>query len=105
MKRVARRLALSIGLLGLPLIGAQPVTAQTAPQQNATVTITDSGMAPATVTIAAGGSITWVSQSFKVHTATSLAGTQLSFDTGGLGPAQSSTVPFAAPGVYPYTSS
>ncbi|HLY66010.1 MAG TPA: hypothetical protein VKU60_10800, partial [Chloroflexota bacterium] len=73
--------------------------------QGATVTMSDSGFSPATVAIAVGGSVTWKNQGNNVHTATSVPGVNPSFDTGGIGPGQSSAEAFTTAGSYYYSSS
>jgi len=92
----------------LPTSQASPTPSTTAPPstgagQQLTVTITDSGISPATATIPAGGTVIWLNQGFHIHTATSPPGTQ-SFDTGGLATGQASIITFPAPGRYTYTS-
>jgi plastocyanin len=70
-----------------------------------TVTITDAGITPTSVSVAQGGTVTWVNNGKVVHTATSTGGgNPLPFDTGGLGPGQSGSLVFNAPGTYTYTS-
>jgi plastocyanin len=91
--------AVIFGMLGGPNL----VTAATTPQ-GATVTISDTGFSPAAVTIAPGGTVTWKNQGSNVHTATSVPGINPSFDTGGIGPGQASSVTFTTPGSYYYTS-
>jgi len=78
--------------------------------QNATVTITDTGMTPDPVNILFGGSVTWTNAGKNVHTATAQALPNAvlptGFDTGGLGAGQSNTITFSnQPGTYTYTSS
>ncbi|HVA24339.1 MAG TPA: hypothetical protein VMW62_08100 [Chloroflexota bacterium] len=68
------------------------------------VSITDAGISPASVTIAVGGGVTWTNNGNQVHTATSTGAVPLAFDSGGLGPGQSSQVTFPLPGTYTFTS-
>ena len=83
---------------------AAPAPPAGSPQQGVTVTITDKGVSPASATVSLGGSVTWINQSSaQVHTATTTGG-PVPFDTGGLGPGQSSTLTFATPGTYTYSS-
>ncbi|MBV8086967.1 MAG: hypothetical protein JO247_19340, partial [Chloroflexi bacterium] len=93
--------ALLAALFGLP---SSPALADTPPPSNTSVTMSDTGFTPTTVTIAPSGSVTWINQGTNVHTATSIGGSTLPFDTAGVGPGQSVTIPFAKPGTYYYTS-
>lgn len=89
--------------------------------QNATVSISESGFSPAQVTIVAGGSVNFVNHGSNVHTAVSgaiqpgppvlvgnsgpvLSSTPLPFDTGGLGPGESKLIVFPTIGTYTYSS-
>jgi plastocyanin len=88
-----------------PGVAPAPAAPAGSSQSNAVVTITDKGVTPDTVTVALGGSVTWVNQSSaQVHTATTNGTTPVPFDTGGLGPGQSGTLSFATPGTYTYNS-
>lgn len=71
------------------------------PTSGVTVTITDSGYVPATVTIPPGTQVNWVNRGSKVHAATS---DQPLFDTGGLGPNQWNFFTFTGVGTYTYHS-
>ncbi len=74
-------------------------------QQNATVTITDSGFSTGNVNLAIGGTVTWTNQGTNVHTATTTGGgNPVPVDTGGLSSGQSSSLTFTAPGTYSFTS-
>jgi plastocyanin len=90
--------------LGVAFVPSAALAAGTPPPQNATVSITDSGYSPATVSIAAGGTITWVNNGGNVHTASPAPGVTLNFDSGGLGPGQSFSFIFSTPGIYNVTS-
>ncbi len=74
------------------------------PQPSAAVTISDTGPTPRTVSIVAGGSVSWTNAGSGVHTATALPGILLAFDTGGLGHGQAFSASFGVPGTYNYTS-
>jgi len=74
------------------------------PQPSAAVTISDTGPTPRTVSIVAGGSVSWTNAGNGVHTATALPGILLAFDTGGLGHGQAFSASFGVPGTYNYTS-
>src|SRR5581483_7874359 len=71
-----------------------------------TVHVTDTGFDPPTITVALGGSVTWINDGLLVHTAkTTGGGNPAPFDTGGLASALSASFTFASPGTYTYTSS
>lgn len=81
-----------------------PATATAAakrPAAHVTVTISDFTFRPATVTVAAGGSVTWRNRDASPHTATGSNG----FDTGSLGKNQSKTVIFRKKGRHAYVCS
>jgi plastocyanin len=90
-----------------PAAPAAPAAAPAAGsvQGSATITITDTGISPASVTLAAGGTVTFINNGTQVHTGTSLGGAQQPFDTGGLGAGQTNSVILSALGNYSYTSS
>lgn len=82
---------------------ATPTTAVTpeptqAPE-NASVTIRDFEFDPGTVTIRAGGTVTWTNQGPSVHTATADDG---AFDSGNLNRGDSFSHAFDEPGTYSY---
>ena len=91
-------------LIALGLAAVPAYAAGDAPVQNATVTITDTGFNPASVTIVAGGGVTWVNNGFNVHTISPVFGSNLGFDSGGITPSQSFGFTFATPGTYNYNS-
>jgi plastocyanin len=97
--RIVTTLAVAAAVLGVPAA----VEADSA-SQNATVTMTDTGFSPVTVTIGAGGSVTWKNQGNSAHTATTVGGAPSTFNTAGIGTGQSATLGFAVPGQYYYTS-
>ena len=74
------------------------------PPAAAAVSMGDAGYNPSGVTIVAGGTVSWTNQGQLVHTATSIGGAPLPFDTGGLGPGETYAVGFTVPGIYYYTS-
>ncbi len=93
-------------------VGAVPsvVRADTAPsvtpvtiQQNATITITDTGFSPTSVAITRGGTVTWINKGNSVHTASSQSAPAV-FDTGGLANGQSWSTQLIVPGTYLYHS-
>jgi plastocyanin len=99
--------------LSLALIAAAVPTANAqTPPQNATVSISDSGFSPASLTVPVGATITWTNQGTGVHTATSTPAqtstgkisTPAPFDSGGLGPGQNFSISLGTPGTYIYTS-
>ncbi len=101
MTRAAVALAACLPAL---LTGALPAAAQTAAQQNATITITDTGYNPRAVTILLNGAVSFVNNGGNVHTATSLGGAPVPFDTGGLSQGQTTAFNFGLPGTYNFDS-
>lgn len=97
------RLALALAL-GLPLLAVAPATTAAAAPAVANVTISDAGFSPASVTVALGGTVIWRNQGADAHTVTTQGQAPLPFDTGGIGPGNSSSLSFQAPGTYYYTS-
>src|SRR5690349_18334929 len=91
-------LALVVGLACLPTF------ADSTPPASATITVTDAGFQPSAVVIQPSGTVTWVNQSVHVHTATSVGGATMPFNTGGIQNGQSVTEAFGVPGPYYYTS-
>ena len=74
------------------------------PAASPSVTISDSGMSPRGITVGAGDSVMWTNAGNNVHTATSVRGTVLTFDTGGLSHGQAASSTFGVPGTYSYAS-
>ena len=75
------------------------------PPQSVTVHITSAGMDQPSVTLAMGGSVTFINDDVVPHTATSTGGgNPIPFDTGGIGPGLSASFGFTAQGTYTYTS-
>src|SRR5579884_802326 len=68
-----------------------------------TVTITDSGFTPTTLSVAPNTTITFINKGNQVHSATD-TGKNPVFDTGGIGPGQTGTVFIQQPGTYSYAS-
>jgi plastocyanin len=95
------------GQIGTPV--ATPVAAtQTsapgeAPDEEASkmnsIEIKDYAFTPATLTVAAGTTVTWTNSDAVPHTATASDGT---FDSGNLNPGQSFSFTFPTPGSFPY---
>lgn len=79
---------------------ATVVTPTVAPQ-TASVRMSDYAFSPASVTIRAGGMVTWTDQGAAPHTATRTGAG--AFDTGVIGPGGSATRTFPAAGSYAYT--
>jgi plastocyanin len=79
--------------------GAQSGGTTPAPPARASVTIRDGSFGPASVTIAAGGSVTFRNGDDREHTAT---GRGAGFDTGALAPGAASTKRFSAAGTFAY---
>ncbi len=99
------------GAVPSPALTASPtpvLPGQTSPVASASVTITDTIFQPAIVSLYLNGTVTWTNNGTAVHTATSTSDTNSAnlppFDTGGLGPGQSSSLMFSTPGTYVYYS-
>jgi plastocyanin len=103
MTRIHRS-AIAAVLLALGLASVPAYAAGDAAVRNATVSITDSGFNPASVTIVAGGGVTWVNNGSNVHTVSPVLGSNLGFDSGGITPSESFGFTFATPGAYNYSS-
>ena len=67
-----------------------------------TIVIKNYEYLPGNCQVAAGTTLTFVNQDTVQHTATSLAGAPVAFDTGNINPNKSATVTFKTAGVYPY---
>lgn len=76
---------------------------QSAMADDATVKMTDQGFDPPTLSIQRGGTVTWVNNGSKVHSATSKTAA-VPFDIGGVGPGQAVSLNFTMAGTYAYTS-
>jgi plastocyanin len=72
---------------------------------NATVTITDQGITPATASVVLGGSVTFLNWGLNVHAA-AIQGTSTfqGFDTGGLATGRGATFTMSQAGTFSYTS-
>jgi plastocyanin len=70
------------------------------PSNAGSVTVTDSAITPASVTILAGGSVVWTNRGSRLH---KIVSSRAAFDAFELTPAHSHRVLFSSPGVYPYT--
>ncbi|HEX6511366.1 MAG TPA: hypothetical protein VF157_03640 [Chloroflexota bacterium] len=101
MNKLWIRIAAAVPLF---LLATVPATADSPPPSAATVVMTDLDYQPRAITIAPGGMITWNNQGSSVHSAVSLGGAPLPFNTGGVGPGQSTILGFWQPGAYYYTS-
>jgi plastocyanin len=87
---------------------AAPASTPTA-ATSVTVNATDAGFSPATVTVKAGGTVTWVGTGQQVHSVTGVPGVVpigpgANLTTGGFGPGQSTSLTFTTPGTYTYSS-
>jgi plastocyanin len=86
-----------------PTATATPILA--GPAQSAQVQITRQGMNPPSVTIALGGSVSWINMDNLTHTVTTTGGgSPQPFDSGGLGAGLNTSFTFGIPGTYTYTS-
>jgi len=99
-KSLQLTLALAVALPITLLAGQSPVAAL---DQNATVSITDSGFDPDSVTVLRGGTVFWTNNGTHVHTATGLLG-PVAFDTGGISKGQTFSINFPMAGGYKYKS-
>ncbi len=72
--------------------------------QSATVNIASFAFAPDTITLKAGGSVTWINRDKAPHTAENTAeeGPPERFDTGRLTRGQQKRITFVRPGTYTY---
>jgi amicyanin len=93
----ARRGGLALLLAGLVLFLLGSIELARAATQ--TVTISDFAFSPATVTIAAGDTVTWTNTDPVVHTATSTSG---AFDSGDIAQGDTFSFTFTTPGTYDY---
>jgi plastocyanin len=93
----ARRGALALLLAGLVLFLLGSIELARAATQM--VTISDFAFSPATVTIAAGDTVTWTNTDPVVHTATSTPG---AFDSGDIAQGDTFSFTFTTPGTYDY---
>src|SRR5579883_663616 len=98
------RIAIPVVLAAAVGFACLPAFADSTPPASATVTITDTGFTPSAVVIRPNGTVTWTNQGVHVHTATSVGGATMPFNTGGLQPGQSFTQALGVPGPYYYSS-
>jgi plastocyanin len=92
--------------LGAVLALSLPLLVATGPQalaDNATLTISDTGFSPPTLTINRGDTVTFTNSGAKVHTATTKTA-PVPFDTGGLTTGQMLPINFTVAGTYEFTS-
>jgi plastocyanin len=76
-------------------------TGATAAAMEAAVQIADFAFGPVSVTVAAGGTVTWTNTDNQAHTATSSG----NFDTGSIAAGDSASVTFDEPGTFTYICS
>ncbi len=105
MPAVKRPLAKLVPMLALTaVLAASTAWADVPPPESVLVVMTDTGFDPGAVTIRPGGTISWVNRGSNVHTATTIGGAPLPFNTGGMGPGQSTSFTLGVPGKYYYSS-
>lgn len=95
-------IALAVGLMacsGTSTGGAAP-TAASAPGGGPAVAIKDFAYVPASLTIAAGTTVTWTNQDVAAHSVTAVDG---SFDSKTIAQGSTFSWTFASPGTYSYT--
>ncbi len=105
--RLRAALVIGVALAGLAipvaLLAADPAsstsTQQVAKAEGPQVTINNFQFAPATLTVPAGTTVTWINHDEDTHTVT--AANRL-FSSQGLDPGQSFTHTFTTPGTYSY---
>jgi plastocyanin len=100
MTKLATLLTLSLAAL-LPLVTLTPLAAA---DQGATITMSESGFDPPTVTVASGSTVVFKNAGNVAHAATTIGGSPATFNTGGVGSGQSASVTLTVPGPYYYTS-
>ena len=86
------------GQIGTPVATPTGATLPAA-TEGSSVEIKDYAFTPATLTVAAGTTVTWTNDDTVPHTATASDG---SFDSGNLNPGQSFSFTFSTPGNHPY---
>lgn len=75
------------------------------PNGGAAVTIVSFQFMPASITVKKGATVTWTNQATIAHTATSLPGAPVAFDTSDISGGGSASVTFNTPGTYNYECS
>jgi plastocyanin len=93
-----RRLALATSVTALLLVLG--LTAASAASTDLSVSIVSRAYQPATLTIAAGQTVTWANRALTPHTVTAVGG---QFDSGRIDTGESFSVTFATPGTFAYT--
>jgi len=99
-------IVIAVGAVGIVVLSddassgasASPAQSQTAATGAVTVDIADFKFKPVTVTVKAGGKVSWVNRDSAEHTATAAGG----FDTGAIVKGAMKTETFAKPGTYAY---
>ncbi|HEU0167931.1 MAG TPA: hypothetical protein VFS62_09160 [Chloroflexota bacterium] len=87
---------------GSPAPATSPTGGQV--QNNATISISDSGFSTHALTITQGGTVNVVNNGQQVHTLTTTGTAPTVLDTGGLANAQSHSFVMSLPGSYPFSS-
>ncbi len=90
------------GMTGMPSISAPPAGATSAPVAGDQVSIDNFAFAPATLTIRAGGTVTWTNRDEEPHTVAAGDG---SFHSPGMGTGSTYSRTFATPGTFDYVCS
>lgn len=96
-----RLLAAAIGMVAAIalVLTLAPGLERAQAQDSASVDIADFAFGPSSVTITAGGTVTWTNSDSASHTATGDGG---SFDTGTIASGGSGSITFDTPGTYTY---
>lgn len=90
------------GMPGMPAMAAPPATGAAAPAATNTVRITGFAFAPAAITIPVGTTVTWTNDDEEPHT---VAASDGSFHSPGMGTGSTYTFTFTAPGTFDYLCS
>jgi len=114
MANHARVLFAGAGLIVIIAVLAMGCTSTTAPATPSTVattapagsvsavTIQNFAFSQATITVAAGTTVTWTNKDGTAHTVTSDSGDPVAFDSGSIAPGGTYQFTFTQTGVYPY---
>ncbi len=97
MRRLALSLSLTVCLLLIAALAPEMARSDASPPTAATMTLTDGGFHPSSVTILAGGTVTWINGSQRPR---GVADDTLAFDSGDLPAGASYSRMYQVPGTY-----
>src|SRR3954452_16001064 len=103
LRPTVRRFLMALAAV-VPMLVQVPIAAAQSAPAGAAVTITDNDFQPRVVNIRVSGYVTWTNAGSTTHTATTIAGMNPAFNSGGLGPSQTFSWSFVTPGTFYYTS-